>query len=530
MVNKRRRRRKKNNLVKWFKKLSMCKKAALIAFSVLLVVLFVVVLFVASKFSKLNTEKIEESEIYIPEFEQQGNAEVGEAGYTNFVLFGGDSRSGDVNRDLNTDAIIIVSLNNKTKEVKMVSVYRDTLLDLSNGTIQKCNAAYSRGGAKQAISMLNMNLDLSIQKYVTVDFGAVIDVIDMLGGIEVDVSPAEMRATNNYIAETATVTGNKVTYLQRSGVQTLNGVQATTYARIRKGVGDDYARTARQRLIIKLAAEKAMKSDFATLNKIIDKVFPQVSTNLSTTEILKYAKDITKYSIGESTGFPFDKGAGTIPGKGSSVFPITLYSNVQKLHEFLYGTVDYQPTKKVQSISGEIAYIVGNREIESNTSWEDSGVEDPGNEGGDNTGTGDSGNAGTGDSGDTGTGDSGDTGTGDSSNAGTGDSGNAGSGDTGNAGSEDSGNAGTGDSGNAGTGDSGNAGTGDSGNAGTGDSGNAGAGDSGNAGTGDSGNAGTGDSGNAEAGDSGNTGTGDSGSAGAGDVGAGTIEQGSGDL
>ena len=489
MANKRkRRRRRKNNFVRWFKKLSRGKKAALIACSVLLVALFVGVIFVASKFSKLNTEKIGEGEIYIPEYEQQENAQEGESGYTNFVLFGGDSRDGDVNRDLNTDAIIIVSLNNKTKEVKMVSVYRDTLLDLTNGTIQKCNAAYSRGGAKQAISMLNMNLDLSIQKYVTVDFGAVIDVIDMLGGIEVDVSPAEMRAVNNYIAETATVTGNRVTYLERSGLQTLNGVQATTYARIRKGVGDDYARTERQRLVIKLAAEKAMKSDLSTLNKIIDKVFPQVSTNLTMTEILKYAKDITKYSIGESTGFPFDKGAGTVPGKGSSVFPITLYSNVQQLHEFLYGTTDYQPTAKVQSISNEIAYLVGNREIESNTSWEDPGTED-----GDNTETGDGDDVGTGDGSDVGTEDGDGTETGDGSDVGTGDGSDVGTGDGSDVGTGDGSDVGTGDGSDVGAGDGSDVGTGDGSDVGTGDGSDVGTGDGSDVGTGDGSDIGTGD-------------------------------------
>ena len=126
---------------------------------------------------------------------------VGE-GYTNFALFGGDSRSGDVTKNLNTDSIIIVSLNNETKEVKMVSVYRDTLLDMTNGKIQKCNSAYSRGGATQAINMLNMNLDLDIKKYVTVDFGAVSELVDMLGGIEINVSDKEWKEVNKYIDET----------------------------------------------------------------------------------------------------------------------------------------------------------------------------------------------------------------------------------------------------------------------------------------------------------------------------------------
>lgn len=356
MANKRRRRRKKRSFVEWFKKLSKGQKAGLIAVSVFLLLLLLIVFYVASKFSKLNIEKFEKGDIIINDLDD----EVGK-GYTNFVLFGGDSRAGEVEKDLQTDAIIIVSLNNATKEVKLVSVYRDTLLDLSDGSIQKCNSAYRRGGAKQAINMLNMNLDLDIQKYVTVNWGAVADVVDLLGGVEVDVSEAEKEATNKYIAETARVAGKKANYLTHAGYQTLDGVQATTYARIRKGVGDDFARTERQRLIIQLVAEKAMKTDFATLDNIIDKVFPQVSTNLTVGEILNYAKDIAKYKIGETEGFPFDKGTGTIPGKGSSVFALDLTSNVQQLHEFLYGTVDYQPTTKVQNISYELDAIIGQR-------------------------------------------------------------------------------------------------------------------------------------------------------------------------
>ena len=279
-ARRKKRNRNKNRILQWFKKLSVWKKIALIGGVALFVLILGAYFFVAWKFSKLNIEEIKKEEIIINNFEEE---EVG-VGYTNFVLFGGDSRSGDVEKNLNTDAIIIVSLNNATKEVKMVSVYRDTLLDVSNGSIRKCNSAYTAGGATQAINMLNMNLDLNIQQYVTVDFGAVTDVIDMLGGIEVDVSEAEYKAVNMYIDETAMVAEKKANHLTHAGVQTLDGVQATTYARIRKGVGDDYARTERQRLVIQKAAEKAMKADLATLNKIIDVVFPQISTNLSMSE------------------------------------------------------------------------------------------------------------------------------------------------------------------------------------------------------------------------------------------------------
>lgn len=354
MANKRRGRRHRRT-GNWFTRLSIGKKIALGISTVVVCLLVSGVVYVAAKFGKMDTKEIKKEDIIINDIAE----EVGE-GYTNIALFGGDSREGEVGEGVRTDTIIVASLNNATKEVKMVSVYRDTLMDLSKGRINKCNGAYSAGGPKQAINMLNMNLDLDIQKYVTVDFGAVAETIDLLGGIEVDVSEAEVEATNKYIWETAAAAGKPGALLTQAGLQKLNGVQATTYARIRKGVGDDYKRTERQRLVIQKMAEKALKSDLGTINRIIDKVFPRISTNFTMPEILSYAKDFAKYKIGDSQGFPFDKSAATLAGKGSCVIPVSLESNVQKLHEFLYGTIDYQPSAKVIKISNAIRSEAGN--------------------------------------------------------------------------------------------------------------------------------------------------------------------------
>ena len=175
-------------IVRWFKSLGLKEKILLITAAVLACLFAGMVIYIAVVFNKLDRQEIKEHEIVVNDLDDS----VG-VGYTNFVLFGGDSRTGDVDKNLNTDTIIVVSLNNETKEVKLVSVYRDTLLDLSNGRIRKCNSAYSSGGAKMAINMLNMNLDLDIKKYVTVDFGAVVDLVDMVGGIEVDVTEKEWK-------------------------------------------------------------------------------------------------------------------------------------------------------------------------------------------------------------------------------------------------------------------------------------------------------------------------------------------------
>ena len=361
-------RRKPKRIVTWFKSLSKKKKIALGVGAAVILLILVLIFFVWAKFNKLQTANISKEDILV-------NEELSEEvrkGYTNFVLFAGDSRTGKLDKGVRSDGIIVVSLNNETKEVKMVSVYRDTLLDLTTGRLAKCNAAYSYGGAKQAVSMLNMNLDLNIEKFVTVDFTAVSDVIDMLGGIEVEVSDAEARAVNKYIDETARVAKKEAHHLSGGGLLTLDGVQATTYGRIRKGVGDDYARTERQRLIIQKAMEKALKADIGTLNKIVDAVLPKVYTNFTKTEILSYGASIAKYKIGETKGFPIDRTGARLSGKGSCIIPITLESNVVKLHEFLFGTIDYQPSSKVVSISNEIRSLVGERKPTSNSNYSSS--------------------------------------------------------------------------------------------------------------------------------------------------------------
>ena len=366
----------------------------------------------------------------------------------------------------------------------MVSVYRDTLLDLSEGTYQKCNAAYSYGGPVTAINMLNMNLDLDIEDYVTVDFGAIADAIDLLGGVEIDVKEEEIKPLNKYINETARSAGKEAHRVENSGLQLLDGSQATTYARIRSTAGGDFTRTERQRLVIEKMFEKALEADLGTINAIIDEVFPQVSTSFTLQEILTYASAYDQYTLGDNMGFPVDKTTDTLSGLGSIVIPQDLVSNVTKLHEFLFGTKDYTPSSTVQTVNGNIISTVNSAgsasssgtedysteyydeseedysyeysEDYSDTTYDDSGdggyYDDSGNDpvGGDTGGAG-----GVGNGGDTGT----DTGSGD----GTGTGGGSDTGGTGTGGSGD----GSGTGGDTGTGTGGgDSSGGDAGNGG----------------------------------------------------------------
>lgn len=351
----RRVRRKQGN---WFTRLKMWQRVLLCTAAVLLCLVFAGVAYVYAMWNKIDTQVIKADDLIInEEVKQNKEVDLGD-GYTNVALFGVDSRDGNLGEGNRTDCIIVASLNNETKEIKMVSVYRDTLLDLSEGTYQKCNAAYSYGGPVMAINMLNMNLDLDIEDYVTVDFGAIADAIDLLGGVEIDLQEEEIAPLNKYINETARSAGKEAHRVEQSGLQLLDGSQATTYARIRSTAGGDFTRTERQRLVIEKMFEKALKADLGTINAIIDKVFPQVSTSFTLQEILTYAAAYSEYTLSDNMGFPSDNTTDTLSGLGSIVIPQDLVSNVSKLHEFLFGAADYTPSSTVQTVNANIISTV----------------------------------------------------------------------------------------------------------------------------------------------------------------------------
>ena len=311
--------------------------------AVIVVLILGVVAFAWSKFQKM--DKIELKNVKVNKL--QPETEKALKGYTTIALFGLDNRSNGNFKSGNSDTIIVVSINNDTGEIKMASVYRDTYLDISENKFRK---AYSSGGPEQAVNMLNKNLDLNITDYVAVDFNAVVEAVDLLGGIELDVTSEEVSYMNDYIDGVSEVTGKKGHHVS-AGKQTCDGVQATAYARIRYTTGWDYKRTERQRTVITKMFEKAKGTDLLTLNKMLDEILPEVSTSLSAGEILNMAGDMTKYHMGENTGFPFDKESTNLGKLGSVVVPVDLENNVIQLHQFLYANESYTPSQTVKDLS-----------------------------------------------------------------------------------------------------------------------------------------------------------------------------------
>lgn len=354
------------------------KKIILFVAEIFLLLILVAALWAANQTQKIQYVKIDPINVHINK-DVQVNIEQGTSnmqGYRNIALFGVDSRDKELDKNTRTDVIMIASINQDTKEVRLVSVYRDTWLNMTNDSYSKANAAYAKGGAEQAIGMLNMNLDLDITDFVTVGFDAVIDVVDAIGGVEIDVTQEEIAHLNSYQIsmvgkvvgtnaagedEYYAVPGVEYTPVEHAGLQTLNGLQATAYSRIRYTSGGDGARTERQRRVLTQIAQKAMTLNPATLNKIADAVFSEISTSLTMSEILSLLSDIASYEIGETAGFPFNdhvQMAGRV-GKASVVVPIDLTKNVSLLHEFLFDESDYTPTDTVKRCSQHIASDTG---------------------------------------------------------------------------------------------------------------------------------------------------------------------------
>jgi len=307
--------------------------------------------YVMNKYDKFQLNIFEKDDI-------KKNEGVEKEGYTSIAIFGGDSREGELEEGTHADTIMVVSIDNQSKEVKIVSVYRDLMTMQADGKIGKANSAYFTGGPKAAINMLNQNFDLDIEDYVTLDFSAMAEVVDLVGGIEIDVSAEEAAEMNNYINETAEVVGKKASIME-PGVQILDGVQAVTYSRIRKNVGGDYGRTERQRYVIRQMAAKVKTVNLSTINEIIDAVFPRISTSFTLAEMIELAAGVMQYQLGETKGFAFEYTDGTVEGIGSVVIPLGVNKNLEELHAFLYPKETYHPTEKAKEIAVEIEKMSG---------------------------------------------------------------------------------------------------------------------------------------------------------------------------
>ncbi|MBD5485717.1 MAG: LytR family transcriptional regulator [Lachnospiraceae bacterium] len=349
---------KKGSGKKSSKKQQAKKQRTRIIIFVIEIIILVVAVFVLYAVMSATTSgkvKIDESDIIINDTVKKAE-ETTMKGYRNIALFGVDSTSGALTKNTRSDTIMIASINQDTGECKLVSVYRDTYLNLSNDSYNKCNAAYAKGGPEMAISMLNMNLDMNITDFVTVGFAGLTDTIDALGGVYIDVDDAEINHLNNYQLCIAEDLKRSYTPVSSTGYQLLDGLQATGYCRIRYTAGDDFKRAERQREVLSAVADQAKKASLPALTETANSVFDEVYTSLDLAEIVEMLGNVGNYYIADNAGFPQEsnRATGTIGSKGSCVVPVSLEDNVKWLHQFLFNDYEYQPSATVKECSDKI--------------------------------------------------------------------------------------------------------------------------------------------------------------------------------
>ena len=291
--------------------------------------------FLTNKLSNMDYMEIDESSIEV-------NSGVDESlkNYRNIALFGVDSRDNSFS-NTRSDCIIIVSINKKTNDVKLTSVYRDTYVNINGHGLDKITHAYAYGGPKLAMSTLNKNLDLNITEFITVNFETVKTVVDSIGGVRIKVTDAE---------------STQISGLSSGGTYTLDGAQALAYSRIRK-IDSDYQRTERMRTVIEAVFTKVKSLGVSELSDFVDTILPLISTNLSSNEIISMIPSVPFYNIKDSEGWPYD-----VQGYSSDAWygvPVTLESNVKELHSKLFGNDNYTPTDTVQEISDDIINETG---------------------------------------------------------------------------------------------------------------------------------------------------------------------------
>lgn len=313
------------------------KALIIIILIVLIIGIAVVAIFLRSKLNKINYENVSKEDIEI----NDGVEEL-LTGYTNIALLGLDARDNTFENS-RSDCIMIISINNETKDVKISSVYRDTYLQIEGIGLDKVTHAYAYGKAPLALSTINANLDLDITEYVTINFDSVINIVDAIGGVEIEVTNAE---------------ATQIPGISGAGTYNLTGTQALAYGRIRK-IDNDYVRTERMRTVVIKVFEKAKTLSLTKLNSLIDELLPEVYTNITQTEILSYSSKIAQYNVVDNFGWPYEVRGYT--GAAWYAAPVTLEENVRQLHESLFANEEYEVSETVKQISNQIINKTGYR-------------------------------------------------------------------------------------------------------------------------------------------------------------------------
>ena len=308
---------------------------------VLLIILAIIVggtfAFIHSKLSKMQQVDLNEDDLNVSAQAEQQLAE-----YRNIAIFGVDSRDDSYDKGNRSDCIIIASINNKTKEVKLISVYRDTYVQIEGHGLDKITHAYSYGEAPLAIKTLNTNLDLNIKEFATVNFDVVKETVDYIGGISMPITSEEV---------------GHISGITKPGTYTLTGEQALAYSRIRHASGGDYKRTERMRDVLTAVTNKVKTLNISQLNGFVDTILPKVYTNITSADVFSMMPSIASYKITDSIGWPYETKGITLDRWYG--IPVTLENNVKRLHQEAFDEADYTPSETVKDISNQIIQKTG---------------------------------------------------------------------------------------------------------------------------------------------------------------------------
>lgn len=280
--------------------------------------------------------------------------------YENIALFGVDDQDNKIHdKGSRTDCMMIASINKTTKEVKLLSIYRDTYVSI-DGKYDKINAAYSYGGPEQALNTINRNLDLNVKNFATVNFKALADAVDVLGGIPLTVqSEKELENLNDYIHNMNNINGGDSPKFEKPEefpfTATFDGNQAVAYSRIRYMAGGDHARASHQRLVVE-GIMNAVKKNPLKLKTLVNVVLPQCKTSLSTSDMSRLSMDLLHYELVASEAYPFKSDDERYNGIYYG-FPLTTYDNVITAHKYLFGTDNYEPSEELMAISERVNQV-----------------------------------------------------------------------------------------------------------------------------------------------------------------------------
>ena len=331
-----------------------------IVFLVLLVIIIGIAvgayLYVRGLLGNIESVELNEEELGISEETEKNLSR-----YRNIAVFGIDTRADDNGEGLGnrSDCIMIISIDNETKEVKLISVYRDTYVQIDGHGLDKITHAYSYGGAQLAIKTLNTNLDLNIKEFVTVNFDSVAEAVDQLGGVDINITNEEVKYINSYIDATSKIIGKSSSHITTAGWHTLDGVQAVAYSRIRYTAGGDYKRTERMRDVLQAMLTKLKSKNVGQINTAV-KAFlknEKIYSTFDADEIIGLIPTIIGLKVVESVGWPYEVRGITLD-RWYGV-PVTLESNVIKLHKEIFNDSQYVLPDTIKKVSDSIVSKTG---------------------------------------------------------------------------------------------------------------------------------------------------------------------------